>query len=64
MGGTLWPNDPPTSKIGSWPMDYLERVENKLVIAILVNENVCTRIWTRIATYTFGKVVINGYING
>ena len=21
MGGTLRPNDPPTSKIGSWPMD-------------------------------------------
>ena len=24
MGGTLRPNDPPTSKIGSWPMDYTE----------------------------------------
>ena len=26
MGGTLRPNNPPTSKIGSWPMDYSERL--------------------------------------
>ena len=31
MGGTLRPNDHPTSKIGSWPMDYNVCVGNGAV---------------------------------
>ena len=48
MGGTLRPNDPPTSKIGSWPMDYSYIYSNLYCEKkVFITTQSCKRIKTK-----------------